>query len=45
MMTITVRNQNNWLMVVRDEKATTWTVEKKLRWLPSVLDHYDDIIM
>lgn len=40
MMTITAWNHNNRLMVIRDEKATTWTVEKKnLRWLPSVLDH------
>lgn len=29
MMTITAWNHNNQLMVIRDEKATTWTVEKK----------------
>lgn len=28
MMTITLWNQNNWLMVIRDEKAITWTVGK-----------------
>lgn len=29
MMTITAWNHNNQLMVIRDEKATTWTVGKK----------------